>query len=131
MTYRKANINDITDIRASFNLLGYKDNLDTFFDKADGFIAIDKEIIGFTYGHYLIDPFARKKVFYLDNIMVRYKYEYSGIEANLLKCVLDYLLENNFDEMFIISDSLHMRFICKQLRGSSEFETTKIVWRIK
>ena len=132
MTFRKANIEDIKAIRNSFCCPKRPDNLDNFFDKFDGFVAIeDDKIVAFLYGIDLVDPLARKKRFYITEILVRDNYRYEGIENSLIECLLNYLVENDFNELLYFSSSQYTRNICKRIRGSSENETTQIKWFIQ
>ena len=118
ITYRQINLDDIRKVTS----IGVSDLKVIFEDKfAYGYVAeVCDMIVGFAYGFHLVDPFGKKKMFYLHSIDVFEDFQNKGIGTGLLNYIKTTVLNDGFDEMFVITDldNLPMRKVCAKLQGN-------------
>lgn len=69
-----------------------------------GFIAKeDKKILGFAYAYSLLRPDG-KNMFYLHSVGLLPQYQNKGVGTKLLQFIIKYAKENNYSEVFVITD---------------------------
>ena len=89
-----------------------------------GFIVkIDKKIVGFAYCYDLLRPDG-KVMFYLHSIGLLPNYQDKGLGTKLLVYIKNYATENNYSEMFVITDKGNPRacHLYEKLGGKNDFE---------
>ena len=92
-----------------------------------GFIAKkDNKILGFAYAYSLVRPDG-KIMLYLHSIGMLSKYQDKGIGTKLMKYIINYAKENNYSEVFVITDKGNPRacHFYEKAGGKNDFEKDK------
>ena len=88
------------------NMLFNVDNIRSFMHSPNtyGFVVKnDNKVIGFAYGHGLTRPDG-KIMFYLHDIGLLKEHRDKGIGSQFMKFIFEFAKNNNFSEVFLITD---------------------------
>ena len=101
-------------------------NLERFINTQDayGFIVkLDGKIVGFAYGYSLVRPDG-KVMFYLHSIGILPEEQNKGFGSKLMEYILKFAKENNFSELFVITDKGNPRacHLYEKFGGKNDYE---------
>ncbi len=101
-------------------------NMEKFYNDKNtlGFIAKEEnKIIGFAYGYDIIHPDG-KHAYFIYSIGILPNYQDKGYGTKLLSFIKEYAMENNFFEMFVLTDKGNARacHVYEKLGGKNDYE---------
>ncbi len=112
----------IEDDDMSFDL----DNIKKFYNDKNtiGFIAkTEDKVVGFAYGYDIIHPDGRH-AYFIYSIGMLPNYQDQGYGTKLLAFIKDYISNNGFFEMFVMTDKGNPRacHVYEKLGGKNDYE---------
>lgn len=101
-------------------------NIKKFYDDKNtiGFIVkIDNKIVGFAYGYDIIHPDG-KHAYFIYSIGMLPEYQDKGYGTKLLSFIKEYVSQNGFFEMFVLTDKGNTRacHVYEKLGGKNDYE---------
>lgn len=102
------------------------ENLKKFYDDKNtiGFVAKkDNKIVGFAYGYDIIHPDG-KHAYFIYSIGMLPDYQDKGYGTKLLSFIKDYISNNGYFEMFVMTDKGNPRacHVYEKLGGKNDYE---------
>ena len=99
-------IKDLQEIFEDDNMTYNKLNIKKFIDTPNAYAFVvreDEKVVGFAYGYGLV-RLDGKVMFYLHSIGILEAYQNSGFGSSLMNFILSFAKDNNFSEVFVITD---------------------------